>query len=168
VSVTQAVSIRNAVIVSGVKRLQGTASREVAATPAQCLALFEVVERYPVWYPEAVRRVVVTQRDDDGRASEVEADLHLVYGPVTRDFNRLLMAVRAEPPTVALVRARRGVADAQDVQVTWRVAEGPRTRIELRLDATLSVPRFLPVGGIGDGIAGGFVDAAARELARSG
>ncbi len=152
---------------SGVKRLQGTASREVASSPAQCLALLEDVERYPVWYPEVVRRVEVTRRDGDGRPSEVAADLHLSYGPVTRDFD-LLMAVLVRPPTVTLDRVRDQPSDEHEFQVAWRVADGPRTRIELRLAANLDVPRFLPVGGIGDGIAGGFVDAAARELARSG
>jgi hypothetical protein len=156
-----------AVIVSGVKELQGTATRDVASSPAECLALFEAVERYPAWYPEVVRRVDVTHREGDGRASEVETDLHLAYGPVTKDFN-LLMTVRIEPPTVMLDRVRHGASDDHNFQVVWRVAEGPQTRIELRLAASLDVPWFLPVGGIGDGIAGGFIDAAARELARSG
>jgi Polyketide cyclase / dehydrase and lipid transport len=153
--------------VSGVKDLQGTATRDVASSPAECLALFEAVERYPVWYPEVVRRVDVTKRDGDGRASEVKTHLHLAYGPVTKDFN-LLMAVRIEPPTVTLDRVRDEPSDEHNFQVVWRVGERPRTRIELRLAASLDVPRFLPVGGIGDGIAGGFVDAATRELARSG
>jgi Polyketide cyclase / dehydrase and lipid transport len=160
--------LRNAVIFPCVKQLQGTATREVAASAAQCVALFAAVERYPDWYPEVVRRVEVTERETDGRATKARAALHVVYGPLVRDFD-FLLAISVDPPAaVRLERVRSGPADEQAFRVTWRAAEGPRTRIDVRLDANLPVPRFLPVGGIGDGIAGGFVDAAARELDKSG
>jgi hypothetical protein len=48
--------------------------------------------------------------------------------------------------------------------VNWFVAGGPSTSIRLDLAANLDVPRFLPLGGIGDAMAAGFVTAATREL----
>ena len=40
---------------------------------------------------------------------------------------------------------------------------GP-TQIRLDLAANLDVPRFVPLGGVGDSMADGFVSAATREL----
>ena len=50
--------------------------------------------------------------------------------------------------------------------MAWTLAAAPGggTEISLALDATLSVPRLVPLGGIGDSLADGFVSAAAREL----
>ncbi len=66
------------------------------------------------------------------------------------------------------MRVSHGAADHERFDVTWRVTESTRTRINLQLNANLSVPRFVPVGGIGDGLAQGFVGAAARALEPSG
>ena len=54
----------------------------------------------------------------------------------------------------------------QRFDVSWRLSDGPRggTRLELKLLATLNVPRLLPVGAIGDSLAGGFVRAASEAL----
>jgi ribosome-associated toxin RatA of RatAB toxin-antitoxin module len=151
-----------------VKALQGAAAVEVAASPAECMALLQAIDRYPSWYPEVVRRVEVTERDGDGRPSKANATLHVVHGPLTRDFN-LQLAVLSEPPgTVRLVRLSHGPSDQEQFDVTWRVTESPRTRINVQLNADLSVPRFVPVGGIGDDLAQGFVGAAARALEPSG
>jgi hypothetical protein len=49
--------------------------------------------------------------------------------------------------------------------VTWHVDAPAHAQIRLDLHANLSVPRFLPLGGIGDAVADGFVNAAARALA---
>lgn len=150
------------------KELRGTAAVEVAATPADCIALLEAVDRYPEWYPEVVQQVDVTERDAGGRPSKANARLHVVAGPLTRDFN-LQMAVVSEPPgTVKLVRVSHGASDQEQFEVVWRVTEAVRTRIDVALDANLSVPRFLPIGGIGEELAQGFVGAAARALERSG
>lgn len=150
------------------KALQGAAAVEVAASPAECSALLQAVDRYPSWYPEVVQRVEVTERDGDGRPSKANATLHVAHGPLTRDFN-LQLAVLTEPPgTVRLVRLSHGPSDHEQFDVTWRVTESPRTRINVQLNASLSVPRFVPLGGIGDELAQGFVGAAARALEPSG
>jgi hypothetical protein len=144
------------------KDLHGTAATVVAAPLDQCRTLFEAVDRYPTWYPEAVREVDVLERDSSGRPTKVRAKLHLARGPLVKDFN-LVLAVVSEPPgTIRLTR----IADSGSSQfgVTWRLREERGTRIDLDLAASMPVPRFVPVGGVGDAIAEGFITAATRAL----
>lgn len=144
------------------KDLNGTATAVVAAPLDRCRALLEAVDGYPGWYPEAVRDVEVLERDPTGRPTKARAKLHLARGPLVKDFD-LVLAVVSEPPgTIRLAR----IADAGSSQfrVTWRLREDRGTRIDLDLTASMSVPRFIPVGGIGDAIADGFIGAATRAL----
>jgi hypothetical protein len=144
------------------KELRGAASAVVPVPLGPCLALVEAVDGYPVWYPEVVRSVDVLQRDALGLVSRAQTKLHLSAGPVTKDFD-LLMAVTVEPPaTVKLAK----VGGTAKFEVIWRLSEGANTRIELELDAALDVPRFLPLGDVGNSVAQGFVSAASAELAR--
>jgi hypothetical protein len=144
------------------KELRGAATAMVPAPLAQCLALVQAVDRYPDWYPEVVRAVEVLERDADGVPSRAQTKLHLSVGPVTKDFD-LLMAVTVEPPaTVKLAKA----GGAAKFEVIWHLTEGENTRIALELDASLDVPRFLPLGDVGNSVAQGFVSAASAELAR--
>jgi ribosome-associated toxin RatA of RatAB toxin-antitoxin module len=145
------------------KELRGVAATLVPAPLAQCLALVEAVDGYPLWYPEVVRTVEVLERDARGVPTRAQTTLHLSVGPVTKDF-ALLMAVTFEPP--ATVRLAK-VGGAAKFDVIWRLEEGEKTRIELELDASLDVPRFLPLGDVGDSVAQGFVSAASAELARA-
>jgi hypothetical protein len=90
--------------------------------------------------------------------------LHLARGPLVKDFE-LLMAMTTDPGSgVTLTRVRHGSADQEQFEVIWRVEQERGTWIHLRLDANLSVPRLLPLGGVGDAVAEGFVAAAARAL----
>ncbi len=132
---------------------------------AKCLELLSAVERYPSWYPEVVRRVEVIERRSDGSAAKARTTLHVSQGPFNRDIE-MLLAVENEPAgTVQLTRISHGGGDREEFAVTWHAAEAERgTEIALTLDANLSVPRLEPLGGIGDGVARGFVDAAARAL----
>ena len=144
------------------KDLHGTTTALVAASLDRCRALLEAVDRYPAWYPEAVRDVQVLERDPTGRPTRARAKLHLAWGPLVKDFD-LVLAVASEPPgTIRLTR----IADAGSSQfgVTWRLHDEGGTRIDLDLTASMSVPQFLPVGGIGDAIANGFIGAASRAL----
>jgi hypothetical protein len=147
------------------KQLTGTASADVAAPAEECLALFAAVDRYPAWYPDVVKSVDVLERDVSGQPSRVRTKLHLSQGPLSKDFD-LLMAVTVHPPsTVSLARVPNEPSDEERFEVTWHVDAPAHAQIRLDLRANLSVPRFLPLGGIGDGVADGFVTAAARELA---
>jgi hypothetical protein len=148
-----------------VKELQGTASTRVKAPVARCLELLSDVERYPAWYPEVVRRVEVVERGDHGTATRARTTLHVSQGPFNRDID-LLLAVQTEPAgTVELTRIPHDSGDREQFSVTWHVREADgAAEIDLALDANLSVPRLVPLGGIGNGVARGFVDAAARAL----
>jgi ribosome-associated toxin RatA of RatAB toxin-antitoxin module len=144
------------------KELRGSATALVPAPLAQCMALVQAVDGYPAWYPDVVRTVAVLERDASGVPSRVRAKLHLAVGPLTKDFD-LIMAVTVEPPaTVKLVK----VGGNAKFDVTWRLHDGENTRLALELDANLDAPRFLPLGGLGDSVAQGFVSAASAELVR--
>jgi Polyketide cyclase / dehydrase and lipid transport len=151
-----------------VKELTGNAAAEVSASRGECMALLADVERYPDWHPDVVRSVEVLERDAAGRATKARTALHVAYGPVTRDFEVTLDVQVQEPDVVRLVRIPHEPSDEERFEVNWRVRDGARRTIELGLGATLPVPRFLPVGGIGDGLAHEFAGAAAAAVARSG
>ncbi len=146
------------------KELHARAQTQVNATPEQALALLRAVDGYPTWYPDAVRAAEVLERDDDGRPTKVKATLHIASGPLVRDFRLTLAVTAPDPETIKLARQPHDASDPERFEVTWRVLEGDGVRIELALDANLSVPRLLPVGGVGESLAQGFVSAAARAL----
>ncbi len=145
------------------KDLRGSARTSVPATPERCIALFEAVEDYPSWYPEVVQEVTVLEREDDGRPSRVQTTLHVAKGPITKDFHLVLAVVSDRRSEVALRRVKQPGSGNETFEATWHVTDsGPE--ISLDLAASLDVPRFLPVGGIGDAMAEGFVAAAANQL----
>jgi hypothetical protein len=82
-----------------------------------------------------------------------------------RDFV-LLLEVRSQPPKqVNLVRIPNDPSDEEQFEVRWQLDErAGKVEIVLGLEANLSVPRLLPLGGIGESMARGFVDAAATAL----
>lgn len=143
------------------KDLSGRARASVEAPLANCLALVESVEAYPSWHPDVVKSVDVLERDPDGAATRVKTRLHLSQGPLSRDFELVMAVVRQRPNLVRLTRVADHSRDSERFEVRWTVQEGS---IELELEASLDVPRLLPVGGIGDSVARGFVDAATRAL----
>jgi ribosome-associated toxin RatA of RatAB toxin-antitoxin module len=150
------------------KKLHGTATEVVAAPLDQCLALLEAVDRYPTWYPEVVRDVEVLDRDPSGQPTRARTKLHVSRGPLVKDFD-LILAIVVEPPATVRLSRPTNEPCQQQFGVVWRLQEGEDgTRIELSLDADLRVPRFLPVGGIGNSMAKGFVAAARRALASRG
>jgi ribosome-associated toxin RatA of RatAB toxin-antitoxin module len=151
---------------SDMKELTGTATQLVAASIEDCFALLRAVDRYPEWHPDIVKEVDIVERDADGHAVQARTALHVAAGPVVRDFH-LLMTVRSErPEAVTLTRVRHGPSDPEQFEVRWRLrVQDFATQVRLEVAANLSVPRFLPLGGIGDALAGGFVRAAANELA---
>jgi ribosome-associated toxin RatA of RatAB toxin-antitoxin module len=147
------------------KELSGTATTFVPAPVQECFELLEALDGYPAWYPDVVKEGAVVARDDEGRPTRARAKLHVSVGPLVRDFD-LLLAVEADRPSlVRLSRIRHDESDLEEFQVTWHLdQQNGGTRIRLELDAHLSVPRLLPLGGLGDSLAQGFVEAAARAL----
>jgi hypothetical protein len=89
----------------------------------------------------------------------------VAVGPIVKDFDLVLAITVEDGRTVKLTRLPNHPGDEERFDVTWRLAEaGAGTRIRLEVRATLSVPRFVPVGGIGDRLAEGFVSAATKAL----
>lgn len=150
------------------KELHATASASVPAGEAAAVALLRDLADYPRWYPEGVRDVSVLERDETGAPTRVRTNLRVAHGPLQRDFGLVLVVSTPAPGTIQLVRESHGRGDEEQFSVTWRVsaAPGAGSRVELQLEASLSVPRLLPVGGVGEAIAQGFVGAASRELRR--
>ena len=146
------------------KELTGSASATTVATPAQAMALLEAIERYPSWAPDVVKAADVLERDADGHPTKARTKLHVERGPLTRDFD-LLFDVKVDPAgRIALTRVPHEPSDGERFNVTWRVDGGTSTRIALQLDANLSVPRFMPLGDVGDATAQQLVSAATRAL----
>jgi ribosome-associated toxin RatA of RatAB toxin-antitoxin module len=145
------------------KDLEGTAADTVARDRDECFAFLEAVDRYPDWYPDVVRSVEVLERDAGGRPTRVHTKLHVSQGPITKDFDVIMAVVVQRPQSLALTKVSE-VPSEQKFDVAWRLRDQAGTRLELNLRATLNVPRFLPVGGIGQSIAQGFISAASRAL----
>jgi ribosome-associated toxin RatA of RatAB toxin-antitoxin module len=151
-----------------VKELNGTASQAVGATIEECYRFLEEVERYPSWHPEVVRQVEVVERDGGGRPAKAHTKLHVARGPLVKDFDLLMDVVTQRPESIVLTRIPHDPSDHERFEVRWRLREqGAGTTIRLDVEATLSIPRMVPVGGIGDAMAGGFVVAAANALGPS-
>jgi hypothetical protein len=150
------------------KELTGTAHVEVEAPLEACYALLADIEHYGDWYPDVVRDVDVLAREPDGLAAKARAILHVARGPLQTDLELTLAVERRAPRAVALVRLPNEPGDPEAFRVDWRVTrDGTRTRIGLELAASLSLPRMIPLGGIGTALAEGFVAAAARGISRS-
>ncbi|MHB8689641.1 MAG: SRPBCC family protein [Solirubrobacteraceae bacterium] len=143
------------------KELHARAQSAVTASPDESLQLLRAVEDYPRWYPDGVKSVSVLERDAGGATSKVRATLHVAAGPLVRDFNLTLVVTTPAPNQIKLTREAHGAGDHERFEVAWTVSP---SQIAVALDANLSVPRLLPVGGVGESIANGFVNAAARTL----
>jgi len=142
------------------KELRGSATAAVTASPDECVAFFLAVDRYPGWHPDVVRKVEVLERDADGTPTRAHGMLHVAVGPLVKDFDLILAVTREGLQSVKLARIPHGPGDHERFEVTWHVG----TQIRLELFADLSVPRFVPLGGVGDSMAQGFVSSAARAL----
>ena len=79
-----------------------------------------------------------------------------------------MLDVSVDPAgTIALRRIPHQPTDQERFDVTWRVDGGQSTRIALDLAANLDVPRFIPLGDVGDAMAQQLVSAATRALQSS-
>ena len=147
------------------KRLHGSADATATAPMSECLSLISAVERYPQWHPDVVRDVALLDGEEAGTKAEVT--LHVAHGPIVRDFDLLMVVTHETPSSMTLTRIARTVDDEEEFRVRWQLHPlGPaRTELSLELDASLAVPRLLPLGGIGDAFAASFVRAAVNALA---
>ena len=136
------------------KELTGSGSATTSASPADCMTLLEDIDRYPTWAPDIVKEAEVLERDAAGHPVKAHTKLHVERGPLTRDFN-LVLDVKVDPSRDdrAAGGSRTEPTDQERFDVTWRVDGGQSTRIALDLAANLDVPRFIPLGDVGDAMA---------------
>jgi ribosome-associated toxin RatA of RatAB toxin-antitoxin module len=146
------------------KRLRGAATAEVRAPIDRCFLLLADVEQYPSWHSELIRAVTVLERDERGLPTRASTTLHVAHGPLVRDFDFVLDVRLEQPELVELSRVPNNPADEEQLAMRWRLSGGGETGIELELDARLAVPRFVPLGSIGDVLAGSFLRAAVTRL----
>jgi ribosome-associated toxin RatA of RatAB toxin-antitoxin module len=147
-----------------VKELGGAASIDVAAVPESAYAVLADVERYHDWYPDVIRKVAVLERDEAGAASLADVTLSAPGLPIG-DLETRMRAERHPSSAVSLVRVPNEPGDNEQFSVAWTIeptASG--SRVAVRLDAMLPVPRLVPIGGLGDRMAGGFVRAAKAAI----
>jgi hypothetical protein len=146
------------------KHLHGAAESTVNVPIEECVTFLEELEAYPSWYADVVRDVKVVESGDDGLPLQAETRLHLSYGPVSRDLDLLLAVQVQRPGLVQLTHVPRGPSSGASFDATWRLQSDGETRLALELDATMPVPRLVPLGGVGDAFAAGFMQAAVAEL----
>jgi hypothetical protein len=110
--------------------------------------------------------VSVLERDGNGLATQVRATLRVALGPLKDDYELVIAVARPADNGVVLERLPNDPSDHELFQVSWwfAAADDERTTIRLEIDGQLDVPRFLPLHGIGDKLASGFVQALCRAL----
>lgn len=151
------------------KEFRGEAGTGVDASAGQCLTLLLDIEGYPSWYPEVIRRAEVVRPASDDAPPLAQTTVHLGVGPVRRDFELLLALTSEDGPLVRLTRVGHHAADPEELSLTWRIEDHlppSGTRLTVAVSARLEVPRLLPLQGLGDVVAKGFVSAAAQALER--
>jgi Polyketide cyclase / dehydrase and lipid transport len=143
------------------KELEGSAAGRLMTPAEEAVSLLAAVDRYPLWYPEVIRRIVVLERGDDDLPRRAGAKVRLAVGPLSRDYE-FEVVVGVEPGgRVTLTRMPNESTDPERLEVRWQVLPG---QLRVDLEARLEVPRLVPVRGVGDSVAQGFVEAARRVL----
>ncbi len=149
------------------KHLHGEARAAVRVPVGDCFAFLAALDAYPSWHADVVRDVQVVEADGDGIPLKAETKLHLAWGPVSRDIDLLLGVDVEEPSLVQLRHIPRGRSSGASFDATWRLEDGAETRLALELDATMPVPRLVPLTGVGNAFADGFMKAAVAGLGAS-
>jgi hypothetical protein len=145
------------------KDLHATVRGTARQSPSAVYAFLADFAAYPSWYPSGVKAADLTGA---GRGHCV---LALTQGPIQRDFD-MEMAIEATPESqIILRRLPKSADDREQLAVTWRLAPvtgGSETQLSAEFAARLSIPGWLPLGGIERAIPQGFLDAALTALNR--
>ncbi len=147
------------------KQLYATAGATTSASLERCFELISAIGEYPRWYPSRIVAAEPLDHDADGLPTRARAILHFAHGPLVKQFPVNLSVITRRLHSVELRRLPEHPRDDEQLSVAWRLLDGARVRrIEVELRARLAVPRFLPVGGMAESIAKGFVEAAIGAL----
>jgi ribosome-associated toxin RatA of RatAB toxin-antitoxin module len=139
----------------------------VTPTPIErCYAHLLDVERYPDWYPDGAKSVVVLERGDDGVPTKVDAVLAAVAGPLRKEFPVRLAVEREQPTRVALARIADDRGDHEALTIAWQLRQlgESETEVTVELGARLDVPMFLPIDPVAREVANGFLQAALKSF----
>lgn len=147
------------------KDLHATAEGDAGRPIEVCFDQLADVESYPRWYPAGVKRAEPLERAPDGQVTKLKTTL-AISRPIQREFRLHLAVMLDRPERIELRRLPKEAGDPEEMAVVWRlhVLAPDRTRVAVDLAARLDVPRFIPVGGIVDGLAKGFLGAAVQSL----
>ena len=150
------------------KDLAATVTGTTSASVEDCFALLSDFESYPRWFPNGVTAAEVLERDPASNdPSKIKTTLHVAQGPLVRDFKVHMAVTLQRPQLIELRRLPKEPSDREEMAVVWRLRdENGATEVEAGLNARLSIPPFLPVGGIADTMARGFLNAALAQLGR--
>ena len=131
-----------------------------------CYAQLLDVERYPQWYPDGAKRVEVLERNASGEATQVDAVLAAVAGPLRKEFPVRLAVEQERPTRIALGRIADDRGDHELLTIAWvlRALGDSETEITVELGARLDVPPFLPIDPVAREVANGFLQAALQSL----
>jgi hypothetical protein len=150
------------------KDLAATATGTTPTPIEECYALLSDFERYPDWFPDGIKAAEILEQGPDGEPVKIKTTLHVAHGPIVRDF-KVHMAVTGRRPELIELRRlpKEPSGDHEEILVSWRLSDQDGgTEIEAGLRASLDIPRFLPIGGLADSMARGFLDAALAQLGR--
>ncbi len=147
------------------KHLHATAAATTSATLERCFEFLSAIDDYPHWYPSRIVAAESVDRDADGVPTRARAILHFAHGPLAKEFPVDLSVITKRLQSIELRRLPEHPKDDEQLSVAWRLIDGPAARrIEVEMRADLAVPRFLPIGGMAESIARGFVEAAVDAL----
>ncbi len=143
------------------KDLNASVSGVAQRSQAEVYAFLADFANYPSWYPTGVKQASLLSEDRG------HAILALNQGPIQRDFE-MDMAIERQPETsITLRREPKAPGDKEQLAVTWLLAPDvgeAGTSVTAEFSAKLSIPAFLPLGGLEKAIPQGFLDAALAAL----
>jgi hypothetical protein len=143
------------------KDLHASVSGVANRSQAEVYAFLADFDGYSTWYPEGVK-VSELKSEDSGHAV-----LALNQGPIQRDFEMDMAIERVPETSVTLRRQPKRPDDKEQLSVTWLLAPDvgdAGTSVTAEFTAKLSIPGFLPLGGLEKAIPQGFLDAALAKL----
>jgi len=149
------------------KDLAATATGTTPTPIEECYAVLSDFERYPAWFPDSIKAAEILEQGPDGQPTRIKTTLHVAQGPIVRDFKVHMAVTVRRPELIELRRLPKEPSDHEQILVSWRLSDRDGgTEIEAGLRASLNIPRFLPVGGLAESMARGFLDAALVQFGR--
>lgn len=147
------------------RELAGQSNAKVPGTVEQAFALVRRVDVYPSWNSDLFADVRVLERDAEGDPVKAWAKLRVGRGRLGGEIELVVSVTGQAPNAVYIERLPNDPSDRERMELTWRLRQAGDTEISLDLKASVaSLPSFVPIGRLGDQIAGSLVKSAAAAL----